>query len=68
MNVPCQLLRRVSSVILVADDDVKGSNKSVLFPCGAVLKDGKWLISYGQQDRECRIAVFDAKAIEAVLK
>lgn len=42
-------------------------DKFVVFPCGAVLRNGEWLISYGYQDRECRLATFDFEQIEKQL-
>lgn len=28
---------------------------AVVFPCGAIVERGEWLVSYGWQDRECRV-------------
>lgn len=43
-------------------------DKFVVFPCGAVLRDNEWLISYGYQDRECRLAAFDFDQVEEQLR
>lgn len=43
-------------------------DKYVVFPCGAVLRNGQWFISYGYQDRESRIAIFDHEQIEGQLR
>lgn len=40
---------------------------SCVFPCGAVLEGGRWLVSYGYMDREIRVAEFDAGAVERAL-
>ena len=39
-------------------------NKLIVFPCGAMLRDGQWIISYGYHDYECRLALFAADDIE----
>jgi len=38
-----------------------------VFPCGVIYKNGKWILSYGYQDEECRIAVINEKEIEDLL-
>lgn len=38
--------------------------KRVVFPCGAILKDGKWIVSYGYNDVAVRFATFDQEEIE----
>lgn len=40
---------------------------SVVFPCGAVLREGRWLVSYGLHDRWIEIAEFDAAALERMM-
>ena len=40
---------------------------SVCFPCGAILREGKWIVSYGYMDHECRLAFFDFSKIEQTL-
>lgn len=65
---PFQILRRVPGVVYLTPERVKMWNKSVTFPCGAVLDGGRWSVSVGHQDRECRILTWDAAAIEGVLK
>jgi len=37
---------------------------SVVFPGGAYLDRGRWVVSYGYHDSQCRLAVYDAAAIE----
>lgn len=65
---PFQLVRKINRVLFRTDERIDGWNKLVVFPCGALLRDGKWIISYGHQDRECRIAIFDTAEIERRLK
>jgi predicted GH43/DUF377 family glycosyl hydrolase len=60
--------RHVPRVIMTASERVPGWNKSVVFPCGAALRGGKWLVSYGYHDRESRIAIFDAAQVERQLR
>lgn len=40
---------------------------NVVFPCGAIPRGGKWLVSYGYQDAECRIAEYDHADIEKAM-
>jgi hypothetical protein len=35
-----------------------------VFPCGAYHEAGEWIVSYGHNDKACRISAFDAKEIE----
>jgi hypothetical protein len=39
----------------------------VVYPCGVVRRGGEWLVSYGYHDHECRIAAFDAAALDREL-
>lgn len=41
---------------------------SIVFPGGAIFENGKWTISYGYQDAECRIAQFTHEEIENTFK
>jgi predicted GH43/DUF377 family glycosyl hydrolase len=64
-------VRRAAAGPLLEPDDhdrTDGSGKSVVYPCGAVRAGGEWLVSYGYHDRECRIAAFDAAALERELR
>lgn len=62
--LPFAQKRYCKELLLTTSEDIPGWNKRVVFPCGAVLRDKKWIVSYGHQDRECRIAEFDAAEIE----
>jgi predicted GH43/DUF377 family glycosyl hydrolase len=63
-----------SKPVLSADvDDLPRSfnRHSVVFPCGAILntsssdlKENGWVVSYGYNDKECRIAVVDPEELE----
>lgn len=66
---PFAVQRAIFRPLLVPDETSRPANwtKSVVFPCGAILKSGKWVISYGQHDRECRVTTFDAAEIERQL-
>jgi len=64
---PFAIKRFVPSVILQADTKIPDWNKSVVFPCGALLRGSEWLISYGQNDRECRLAWFSVADVERML-
>lgn len=63
---PFQLTRKVQEIILTADPVEQPKN--ILYPCGAILRDGTWAISYGSQDRECWAAEFDARKVERALQ
>jgi predicted GH43/DUF377 family glycosyl hydrolase len=67
---PFEVRRVVPDPVLYPDeaDRPAGFDKSVVFPCGALWRDGRWVISYGYHDRECRIAVLDAGGLEQRLR
>lgn len=65
---PFQILRKVAGVMYTSDNPVYGWIKNVIFPCGAILKDGHWYISCGHQDRECLILKYKHADIERILK
>lgn len=44
-----------------------GDWKSVTFCCGSLLENGKWLVSYGQHDREIGVAEFDFDEVEKAM-
>lgn len=44
-----------------------GYNKTVIFPCGVYVDDGRFVLSCGYHDRECRIVEFDAAAVDRAL-
>ncbi len=66
---PFQPLRAIREPVYTPNERERpiGFPKSVIFPCGAVLQDGQWLVSAGVHDAECRIIAFDAVEIEKVL-
>lgn len=43
-------------------------DKTVIYPCGALLDNGRWLVSAGQHDAECLIGTFPAADIERALE
>jgi predicted GH43/DUF377 family glycosyl hydrolase len=65
-------IRRVVPGFLLSPDEHDrplGFHKRVVFPCGALLRDeGRWLVSYGYHDQECRLAIFSAAQIEQRLQ
>ena len=69
-QVPCAPQRFAALPILLpnANDRPAGFNKSVAFPCGAFQSDGRWIISYGYHDQECRVALFAAAEVERRLR
>ena len=63
-------IRRFTPLPILSPDDDRPAHmvKSVVFPCGAILRAGRWIVSYGYHDRECRIASFDAGLVERRLR
>lgn len=60
--------RFIPRILLTTDETCFGGKKRVVFVCGALLRQGEWLISYGHSDRECRIAAFSQDGVEAELR
>ena len=63
-------VKRITPLSLLSCNETElpwQGDKYVVFPCGAVLQNDKWLISYGYQDRESRLAIFDCEQIERQL-
>lgn len=67
---PFQPLRYARLPLLIPDpkDCPAPGTPAAVFPCGAVLADGRWLVSYGYYDTWCKIAAFDVAAVERVLE
>ena len=60
-------IRRVAPIpVLLAETNAR--RQAVVFPCGALLRDDRWVISYGYHDQECRVAVIAAADIERLLR
>ncbi len=67
---PFAVRRAAPAPVLLPDEHDRRDdlNLSVVFPCGALRRDGHWVISYGYHDRECRIAVVEAAEVERALR
>lgn len=65
---PFAVRRAAKRVLLWADSPIPGTRKSVVFPCGAILRGDDWLVSYGHNDAECRIITIPAKRVENLLE
>lgn len=67
---PFRPLRYVRSKILepYRPDRPSPTVPHAVFPCGAVLRGSKWVVSYGYYDHECKIAEFDATRVETWLE
>lgn len=68
---PFRPLRAIKTPIAVgglSQISKEGFRKSVYYPCGAAIKNGRWHISAGEHDSGCTVAAFDAKEIEKELK
>lgn len=68
---PFRARRWAQGPILRGDRKEIGKNltpdKNVIFPGGAVLLGGEWIVSYGHQDKWCELAFFPAWEIERIL-
>ncbi len=64
---PFEITRHLPYPLLKADWPA-ASGHSIVFPCGAVLRGGKWLISFGVNDCESRIAIFDQAEISEAMQ
>jgi predicted GH43/DUF377 family glycosyl hydrolase len=42
-------------------------DKSVIYPCGAMLERGKWVVSAGHQDSEILVGYFDHNDIDSLM-
>lgn len=64
---PFTIRRHVPFIILNADRP-SSSGHSIVFPCGAELLNGEWVISYGHNDNECRIIKYNFDKVEELLQ
>ncbi len=66
---PFRVLKMTPEPIHVPDPSERPgpSTPYVVYPCGAVHENGKWVISYGHMDQSCRIAEFDEGAVERAM-
>lgn len=64
---PFRVTRQTEHPIAWADHATvdRKFGKAVIFPCGAVLEGGRWLVSYGVHDERCELAEWDAAAVDA---
>ncbi len=62
---PFRPLRITPQPILHGDSRTRPHDWQInnCFPCGAILEDGRWLVSYGVHDRWIEIAEFDARDV-----
>ncbi len=71
-NKPPFAVRRFCNVPLMLPVPREGTPRTpktdVVFPCGALLRDNKWYISYGRADSECQISVFNFSDVDNLLK
>lgn len=66
---PFRITRYTQEPFDIADPNVtpKAEKSDVIFPCGAVLVDGHWAISFGCNDTWTEIRFYDAGWIESLL-
>lgn len=66
---PFAVRRRVPFVMMTADGHLpKQPKKSVLFPCGAIVEDGRWRISMGLHDIASQVVEFGEADVERILR
>lgn len=46
----------------------EGVKKLIVFPCGAVLENGQWVVSYGSFDKWSEVATFGVEEVESALE
>ena len=51
-----------------ADELPADTWNSVVFPCGAVLRGKRWLVSFGYHDKHCEVVEFDTGFVEEALE
>jgi predicted GH43/DUF377 family glycosyl hydrolase len=63
---PFRVTRMTAVPLLTADPATRPADQycDCVFPCGAVLENGKWVVGMGVHDRWCAVAEFDAAAVE----
>jgi len=64
---PFAIKRWCRTTLLGTRDRLEGFPKQVVYPCGALLRDGRWILSMGWNDRECRLEFFDHATLEKML-
>jgi|GEM_PF-4467253 len=66
---PFRVLRQSPAPLLWAsgEDAVEDGSKRVVFPCGAVLRGGEWLVSSGSADAMCEVMRWRADDVSGVL-
>ncbi len=67
INPPFAVRRWCDKVLLETTDTTHDGHK-IVFPCGALLRRGQWVVSFGYQDNECRLAHFDQDEVEGLLQ
>ena len=65
---PFRVTRWPKEPCMVAAKDKWRGGHAVVFPGGAILEDGKWLVAYGWQDAFCCLAWYDHEELLASLE
>jgi len=64
---PFRITRMCSEPVLMSEGRVR-EDADIIYPCGAIIRNGWWHISYGFQDQSCHIATLVAADVERVLR
>jgi len=69
-NDPSKIISQTETPVLTPEEDyeVKGDIENVVFPCGALIKDGRLYVYYGGADTVCAVASEDMTEIKKLLR
>jgi len=67
---PFHLARSAELPVLVPDEHERpgAGPPSVVYPCGVVMRNNQWVVSYGNYDTWCELAAFDVNQVEKMLQ
>lgn len=60
-------VKRITRQPLLVPAQHDANSHSVIFPCGSVYKDSEWLVSFGCNDKESRLARFSRLQLDSAL-
>lgn len=60
-------IKRITKMPLIAPQSTDTTMHAVVFPGGAVFKDDKWVVPFGYNDLESRVAVFSRECVDGLM-
>lgn len=60
-------IKRITHKPLIAPESTDTTMHAVVFPGGAVFKDDKWVVPFGYNDVESRVAIFTREAVDSLM-